>query len=198
MKNIDQIKKLLIIVDMIKGFVNNGPMADIGISHVIPEQLRLIELIKTEEDGIAFIKDVHDRNCREFKRYPQHCVANTAEAELVDELLPYETEALVYPKNSTCALFNPHFLPDLKKMTALQEIVIVGCCTDICVMNLAIPLQNYLDEHNRDLLITIPMDAVETYHAPGHDRAEYNEMAFKLLRQAGINLIEHYGSTLND
>ena len=71
----------------------------------------------------------------------------------------------------------------------LEKVVIVGCCTDICVLNLAIPLQNYFDQIDRDIKITIPKDAVETYDAPSHSREEYNQMAFKLMHQAGIEII---------
>ena len=40
-------------------------------------------------------------------------------------------------------------------MKKLKEIVICGCCTDICVINLAIPLDNYFDEFNKDIDIII-------------------------------------------
>ena len=74
-------------------------------------------------------------------------------------------------------------------MENLSEVVITGCCTDICVSNLAIPLQNYFDENNKEVNIIVPENAVETYDAPNHNRKEYNEMAFKLLTQAGIKVI---------
>jgi nicotinamidase-related amidase len=77
---------------------------------------------------------------------------------------------------------------DLERMKKLREVIITGCCTDICVLNLAIPLTNYFDEEDRDVGITVVKDAIETYDSPLHNRDEYNEMSLKLMRQAGINV----------
>ena len=189
MKDLSKINKLLINVDMVNGFVKKGAMSDKFIEHVIPEQIRLMNEFKEKEEGIAIIKDTHKIDAREFKRYPIHCVEGTEESELVDELKDFEKDVLVYKKNSTSTIYAPKFLEDIDKMTNLKEVVIVGCCTDICILNLAIPLQNYFDEKNRDIKITIPKNAVETYDSPTHNREEYNEIAFKLMEQAGINLI---------
>ncbi len=190
MKELEKIEKLLINVDMVNGFAKKGAMADSYIEHTIPEHIKLMDQIKEKEEAIAIIKDNHKENCREFNRYPTHCVEGTEEAELVDELKQFEEEALVYLKNSTSTMYAPNFLEDIDKMINLKEIIIIGCCTDICILNLAIPLQNYFDQEDRDIKITIPKNAVETYNAPNHNREEYNEMAFKLMTQAGINLVE--------
>ena len=74
-------------------------------------------------------------------------------------------------------------------MKKLRRIIVTGCCTDICIMNLVIPLINYFDEQNRDVEVVVQTDAVETYNAPNHNREEYNEMALKLMKQAGGKLI---------
>ena len=66
--------------------------------------------------------------------------------ELVEELKIFEPNALVYKKNSTSTIYAPGFIEDIDNMENLKEVIIVGCCTDICVLNLAIPLQNYFDE----------------------------------------------------
>ena len=89
-------------------------------------------------------------------------------------------------------MFAPGFMDIINQMTDLEEVVIIGCCTDICVQNLAIPLANYFDEMDRPVRITVPMNAVETYNAPYHPKDEYNEMAFKFMKQTGINIVERY------
>ena len=188
--NFHKIEKLLINVDMVNGFVRKGEMADSYIEHIIPEHIKLMNKAQdSEREMIVIIKDTHKKECREFKRYPSHCVEGTEESELVSELAEFEEDALVYEKNSTSAIFAPKFLEDIEKMQNLKEVVIIGCCTDICVINLAIPLQNYFDQQDRNVLITIPQNAVETYDAPNHNREEYNEIAFKLMEQAGIKLV---------
>jgi nicotinamidase-related amidase len=109
---------------------------------------------------------------------------------MVDELKKYEHLALVYEKNSTSAVFAPGFLDDIKKMKNLKRIVITGCCTDICDLNLALPLRNYFDQVDRDVEIVVPMDAVETYDAPTHKADEWNNMAYKFLEQGGMKLVK--------
>ena len=192
MNKIKTAKKLIIFVDINNGFAKVGNMADPYIQHIVPESKRLLKHFLKMGYAAAFVKDWHDENSVEFMRYPIHCKGGTYEAQMVDELLPYESEVLVFHKNSTSAMFAPDFMEMLAQMEGLEEVVIVGCCTDICVMNLAIPLQNYFDEHNRVVKIVIPKNAVETYDAPHHKRDEYNEMAFKFMMQTGIKIVETY------
>ena len=183
-------EKLLIVVDMIKGFVNEGAMHDKGIANIIPELDRYINEYSKEGSKVIFIKDTHDENAVEFKAFPPHCLRGTSESELVDEFMKYETEENTFEKNSTSAMFAPGFTDYIDSLKDLKEIVIGGCCTDICVLNLAIPLKTYLNQKDRDVEIIVPKSIVETYNAEGvHDRTEYNEMAFKFLSLSGIKVI---------
>ena len=189
MKKIEEIEKLIIVVDMINGFVKVGNMSDKYIEHTIPDQIKLLTEFKENNEGIAIVKDTHKKDCAEFKKFPEHCIEGTYESELIDELKEFEKDALVYPKNSTSTMHAPGFVNDLEKMVKLKEVVIIGCCTDICVLNAAIPLQTYLDQHDRDVKIKVYKNCVETCDAPNHNRDEYNEMAFKVMAQAGIEII---------
>lgn len=179
-------KKVLIVVDMVNGFVTLGNMADETIGHIIPECERLVKLFIKRGDEVVFIKDSHESDCAEFSKFPIHCVIGTYESELVDALKKYEEKATTFCKNSTSAMFAPGFLSWLSTIREADEVVIIGCCTDICVMNLAIPLQNYFDQENLPIKVVTPKNAVETYDSPQHNRDEYNAMAFKFLKQAGI------------
>ncbi len=185
-------KRIIVNVDMVNGFVNEGAMHDSYIRRVIGMQERLMEAYAQDEEGvIAIVKDTHKDGCMEFSRWPVHCLENTHESELIDELKRFETmDACIFRKNSTSAIFAKGFLEMIDNLPSLEEVVIVGCCTDICVLNLAIPLQNYFDEMDRKITITIPKNGVETYDSPTHKRYEYNDMAFKMLMQAGINVVE--------
>lgn len=189
MKNFEKIEKILIIVDMVNGFIKEGNMADPYIMRIVEEQKRLLDLIKTR----AFIKDTHKENCIEFKRFPVHCLENTSESEIIEELKPYEKESFVYTKNSTNTFYASNFKEDIDKMKRLKEIIVTGCCTDICVLNLVTSLQTYFDEQNRNTKIIVPMNAVETYNSDNHKRDEYNEIAFKIMNQTGIKLVKKYG-----
>lgn len=189
---LNEYKKLLVVVDMVKGFVNVGPMADPTINIITPEILKMVNDFLDNNEGVAFIKDNHEPNSLEFKKFPPHCVIGTKEADLIDELQPFEGRGLIYPKNSTSTMFAPNFMNDLELMKNLREIIVTGCCTDICVMNLVIPLINYFDEMNRDVNVIVPKYAVETYNAPNHTRTEWNAMAFEFMKQAGADIRKTY------
>jgi nicotinamidase-related amidase len=85
-------------------------------------------------------------------------------------------------------MFAKNFMNDIDKMKQLRKVIVTGCCTDICVLNLAIPLINYFDEIDREVEVVVKEDAIETYDAPYHNRDEYNEMALKLMKQAGVRV----------
>lgn len=185
-------KKLLVVVDMVNGFVREGNMADPKISHIIPECERLVRKFLEEGNQVVYIADCHKKGCNEFSKFPVHCLEGTSESEVVVELKKYEDEVILIKKNSTSAMFAKGFIEVVNQMEALEEVVVIGCCTDICVQNLAIPLANYFDEEDRKIIITVPTNAVETYDASYHSKDEYNAMAFKFMKQTGINLVEKF------
>lgn len=192
MKNdIKVYNKILYNIDMVNGFVKEGVLHDKKIADTIPEQIRLIEKFKQEKQGLGFIKDSHKEGCMEFNTFPKHCVIGTSEAELVDELKYYEKDAMIYLKNSTSALFAPNMIKDLEEMENLEEVVATGCCTDICIPNFLIPLKNYFNQNNRNISIFAVKKAIETYDIPGiHDRDYYTLIAYELMAQAGIIIVE--------
>lgn len=190
MKKLEEIKELVVVVDMINGFVYEGNMKDEYIAHIIPGIKELIKKYIDRLDAeIFFIRDSHSKDSTEFAKFPVHCLEGTSESELVDELRVFEDKGRTYKKNSTSAMFAKGLLEDLTKMKKLERVYVVGCCSDICVTNFAIPLVNYLDEHDMKVDVVTISDLVETYDAPFHPRDEYNEMANKLMKQAGVKLV---------
>lgn len=183
-----EIKKLVINIDMVKGFCEKGAMADVTIKKSVPYQIQKIEEAKKEEGTqIVFIGEWHDKDCQEFKYFPEHCVKGTEEAEFIDELQPYVKGAKVFNKNATMGTTD-EFNKFIDACENVEEVEIQGCCTDICVMNFAIPIKNRFNEKNRDVDVVIYEECVETYDAPTHKRDEYNEWAFKFMAQNGIKI----------
>ena len=192
-KNLEVYESMFIVVDMVNGFVREGVLHDEEIARVIPRQIELIKEARNNGSLVVFIKDTHNEEASEFRRFgnTKHCVRGTSEAEIVDELLPFVDldNTISIEKNSTSFMEAPDFRKVATDARNIRSVDVVGCCTDICILNLAIPLQNYFDQQDRDILITIQKNAVETYDSPNHNRGEYNEMAFKLMKQAGINVV---------
>lgn len=191
-KNFKMYKKCLIVVDMVNGFVRSGVLHDEEIARVIPGQIKLIKDAQKEGWLIIFIKDTHNINSKEFKRfgYTTHCLKETYEAELVDELKMYEYEdnTISIEKNSTSFMEAPQFREVVKNLDNIKEYNIVGCCTDICVVNGSMGLANYLDEWNRDAIIKVYEDLVATYNET--NRRDYVNAAELLMEQQGIQLVK--------
>lgn len=182
-------KKLLLVIDMINGFVKEGALADKYINNITPNIIRIIEEYIQEGNDIISIQEGHNKSSKEFESFPMHCIIGTKEAELIDELLPYKEKMKVIRKNSTCGFVTEEFLNYLKQNEReLEEITLTGCCTDLCVMNFALPLKNYINEKDLNIKVTIYENCVETYDLPIHNREEYNEMAFKIMKQNGIEI----------
>jgi len=185
-------KKCLIVVDMVNGFVREGVLHDKEIERIIPNQIKLIKSTLGTGELVIFIKDTHSNNSTEFKRFgnTKHCLDNTSEAELVDELKEFEglDNTISISKNSTSFMESPKFREVVNKLDGVEEFDIVGCCTDICVVNGAIGLANYNDEWNRDVVIKAYTDAIATYSE--NVRKNYIDAAYLLMEQQGIELVK--------
>ena len=181
--------KIAYIIDMVNGFVYEGAMHDEYISRTEEEQVKLIKSLLDEKQGVALIGEWHPKDSVEFLTYPAHCVIGTSEVDFVDSLKKYEDKALVYRKNSTNGIFAPGLLEDLNKMKNLKEVIIGGCCSDICVLHFVLSLKTYLNQTNRDVKIFVVESMTETYDAPNHNREEYNEIAYRLMKQNGIEVV---------
>ena len=194
MKNVKNLKvyeTALIVVDMVNGFVNEGVLHDKNIRKIVPRQLELLEEAEKKGSLIILVKDTHNKNATEFKRFGNttHCIKGTSEAELIDELKPFEQKdnVITVEKNSTSLMESPEFREIVKQAENLKEVNFVGCCTDICVFNGAMGLANYYDQWNRDVTINVHEDAIATYSE--EDRGEYIESAKLLMKLQGINLV---------
>ena len=191
MNNLESVRRLYIFVDTTNAFAREGLLADPYVLHTVSELVRIAQIATTDEEGkLMFIIDFHTKESVEFDRYLEHSIEGTNEVKVISELTPYTKDALIFRKNSTSAMFVNNFIETILKMNNLEEVIIMGWDTDICVMNLAIPLQNLFDELNRRVKIIVPKNAVETYDAPNHNRDEYNEMAFKFMNQTGIEVVK--------
>lgn len=194
MKNVKNLKvyeTALIVVDMVNGFVNEGVLHDKNIRKIVPRQLELLEEAEKKGSLIILVKDTHNNTATEFKRFggKPHCVKGTKEAELIDELKPFEQKdnVITVEKNSTSLMESPQFREIVRQAENLKEVNFVGCCTDICVFNGAMGLANYYDQWNRDVTIHVHEDAIATYSE--EDRGEYIESAKLLMKLQGINLV---------
>ena len=194
-KNLKVYRQALIIVDMVNGFVREGVLHDEQIAKIIPRQLELLEENKKRNGLTIFIKDTHEANSTEFKRFnnTQHCIKGTTEQELVEELKPWEKmdDTISIEKNSTSYMEAPAFRKLISNLSNLEQVDVVGCCTDICVANGTIALANYFDQHNLPVKIRVHEDAIATYDE--QERQENVKAAKLLMTGQGIQLVKKGG-----
>ena len=188
-KNLKLYERVLIVVDMVNGFVYNGPLHDIECSKIIPRQKEIIDDYLDNGDLVVFIKDTHTKDSTEFSRMPIHCLENTDESELVPELREYVGRDNVITINKNSNSFNeaPEFRELITNLVNLKRVDEIGVCTDICDFNGIMGLANRLNQENRDVSIYVHEDAVATFNET--ERREYVEAAKLLMKQQEINII---------
>ncbi len=157
---------VVLVVDMLRGFLepgNDGGQHDLycgdDARRIIANVRRLLEVERGRGSHIIFIADTHDPEDKEFEMFPRHCVAGTAETEVVQELRGIPGELL--RKNRYSAFFNT---PLEKRLAELQpeRIIVCGVCTDICV------LHTVADARNRDYAVEVPADCVTSFDPEAH------------------------------
>lgn len=179
-------KKILVIVDMVNGFLKEGPLADKKIMEIVPNVQNLLENVKF--DKVICFRDAHKKDDEEFKTFPPHCLKGTRESALIDELLPYSKKFIDIEKQTTNGYETTTFKiiwKKLKKETGL--IVVVGCCTDICVKNFC---NSILKDKENFTKIVIPDDCVSTFNGEGHNAKDVQEKALDELKKNGAIIIE--------
>ncbi len=191
-KRLEDYKKALYMIDMNNGFVNFGAMANPEYRKLIPEQLKMINKFRKEEELVNFVLEGHDKDAAEFKKYPSHCVKGTKEAELIPEFINEQNRenTRTYYKNCINGMLTGNIQEDLKRLKGLKEIVFEGVCTDLCVMDFGRTASRFFDQIDREIVMFLVKNACDTYDSPDHNRNEWSDIAYRVLKQAGVIIVE--------
>lgn len=172
----------LILVDEVNGFctVGHGALAPAEpneqIATMVTESNRLAQtFIERGLPVLAFL-DTHIPGKVE-PPYPPHCEIGTSEEELVPELLWLEEQprATLIRKDCINGFIGAidlergkNALLDWINDNQLEALVVVGICTDICVMDLVLVLLSVRNHGMTPSLtdIAVYTDGCSTYHLP--------------------------------
>ena len=136
--------RVLIVVDMQKDFVD-------GVLGT-PEAVAIVEyvanVIKEYDGDVIFTRDTHFANymeTQEGKKLPvPHCIKETEGWQLCAEIESLrKPEDKVFDKPTFGSVELAEYL---KEKSGLKEVVLVGLCTDICVISNAMLIKAYLPE----------------------------------------------------
>ena len=184
---LDPEKTGLIIVDVVNGFVRQGAMASPLVEDIIPPIVSLMEKCKSRGIPITAFADCHSEGCAEFSSFPPHCIENTAESELVDEIKNQGGYSLI-KKNSTNGFHEEEFKRQLES-SGRDTFIVTGDCTDICVLQLCLAMKTWFTQQDKTAEIIIPLNCTETYDAPVHDADFMNIAAYKIMKDSGIKFV---------
>ena len=177
----------LVIVDMVNGFLTEGVLSSPRSASVLPACEKLLAFAKANALPAVAFADCHEPDCIEFASFPPHCIRGTSESEIAPALQAIGGYLLI-EKNSTNGAITPAFQAWLQEHPDITRIVVCGVCTDICVMQFSLTLKTLCNQADRPMQVLLPVNAVETYDAPGHNADECNAAALQFMAQAGITL----------
>ena len=138
-------RKILIVVDMQNDFIDGA----LGT----PEAVAIVDNVKRKIEGfdgeVLFTRDTHFENyldTQEGKNLPvMHCIKGTQGWQIRSELDALrKTDAIDKLTFGSSTLFE--LLEDENARERIDEITLVGLCTDICVISNAIGIKAFLPE----------------------------------------------------
>jgi len=145
--------KALILVDFEKEWTDKSSDYFVGdISDLIEKTNKLIDYCRKNNYKIIFTTHIEKDSEGEF-------VENSENVEIIDEINKQNSDVLI-KKNK----ISPFFKTDLEKhLEGIDEIVICGILTNLCVRSLA------QDAYDRDFKITIIKDCCRAFDEETHN-----------------------------
>lgn len=176
----------LFIVDMNNGFAKEGALSSPRVEKIINPIADFGKLICSKINTIVAFTDTHNEDDVELKSYPAHCLRGDKESEIVKEILDINNIEIL-EKNST----NGFFVMDMEKYKSLDNFIVVGCCTDICVYQFVLTLKTYFNQNNLDKNIIVPINLVETYDIDMIHSGDFlNTVFLNSMMQNGIDVVK--------
>jgi len=128
--------KYLVVVDMQKDFID-GSLGSAEAQAILP---KVIEKIKNFPGTVVYTRDTHEENYLETlegKKLPVvHCVRDTEGWKFQEDIQELITanRSLVFDKETFGSIQMAGCLQGIDRMAPIDEVIVVGLCTDICVM----------------------------------------------------------------
>ncbi|MCR1849683.1 isochorismatase family cysteine hydrolase [Paraclostridium sordellii] len=179
-------KTMLFIIDMNNGFAKKGALYSDRVEALINPITNLAKILEAKNCEIIAFTDSHNKGSIELRSYPTHCLENDYESKIVDEISTIKNLKVI-PKNST----NGFFCLEDKNFKNIDNIIVVGDCTDICIYQFVVTLKSYFNQNNIDKNIIVPMNLVDTYHIDNIHNAEIMNIVFlNSMIQNGVEVIK--------
>lgn len=179
----------VLVLDMINGFAKEGALSSPRVEAVLAENVRLCQEAKALGIPLVAFADEHTLASPEFVSFPPHCLKDTAESEICSELAAVGSCKRI-GKNSTNGFLEPAFAQWLAEHEQIDQFVLIGDCTDICVLQMAQTLKAWFNRQDRTSRLVVPVSAVETYTLGEHDGDLLNVLGLYLMMVSGIEIVQ--------
>ncbi len=176
---------MAVVVDMNKGFAQEGALYSERAKDLIAPIADFVDACIARRFHILAFSDRHSPGSPEIDSYPAHCMQDTPECELVDELS--RLRPFTVYKNSTNAFFSGK--EQLFK-EPVKDYILTGCCTDICIYQFSTTLRAWLNEHNLPGRVVVPLSLVDTYDAPWHNAQLLSAVFIESMLSNGILVVK--------
>jgi len=139
-----KMKKILIVIDMQNDFIDGA----LGT----PEAVEIVEAVKEKiraypPGAVIATMDTHETeylSTREGRMLPvEHCIRGTDGWKIRPDIAALLTDAAIYEKPTFGSV---RLAEDIRAMKDVEEIEMIGLCTDICVVSNALMLKAFLPE----------------------------------------------------
>ncbi|MCR5302401.1 MAG: cysteine hydrolase [Lachnospiraceae bacterium] len=137
--------KILVVVDMQNDFIDKA----LGTKEAVAITDNVAQKIKGFDGRVIYTKDTHHEDylsSREGKNLPvEHCIKGSEGWEF-SPLIPIREDAVIFEKPTFGSRELGEYLYKLSQETEIEEIEVIGLCTDICVISNALLIKAFLPE----------------------------------------------------
>ena len=157
--------KALLVIDMLEDFIDEEGRLTTG-----PAGKKIVEFIQEKTDEfrkkgypIIYICDNHEEDDREFDMFPPHCIAGTEGSQIIQQLEVKDGDKII--KKRRYSAFYGTDLDLYLREKGIEEIYLVGVCTNICVLYTA------ADARNLGYKVNVYRDGVASFDEEAHECA---------------------------
>lgn len=179
-----------IIVDMINGFVKEGALASKEVLSINAYVADFTGKCKDAQIPTVALADMHTENSVEFDTYPVHCLKDSEESRLTDEIAQADETIRIFGKNSTNGFLEKEFA-DMLVTSGRTNFIITGDCTDMCVIQLALTLKADFNRRNIKSRVIVPYELTATCSLPEHNPELAEIMALYIMKMNGIEVVKN-------
>ena len=165
-------KSALISIDVINGFLYEGPLASPRVAAIDDP---VTTLMKAAWDrglrNILLVQEGHSQDSLEFDAFGEHAVKGSRQAEAIDKIkaLSFYDQLTTIYKDSVHPALNNGFDAWVESRGSLETFIAVGDVTDICVYQLATYLKLRGNAYHQARRVIVPADCTQTWHLPVKD-----------------------------